>query len=118
MFWNQTYSDWQQVHIPANVPHNTDNPHQKLDFYRFISASACSYAKMQSDIIRKYKKPGDFVTTNGWFENLNSHQLVLLSNPTPYYMCRTRPFRTLRHASDSNTFNRHWCISNILDIEN
>lgn len=76
VFWNQTYSDWQQVHIPANVPHNTDNPHQKLDFYRFISASACSYAKMQSDIIRKYKKPGDFVTTNGWFENLNSHQLT------------------------------------------
>lgn len=76
VFWNQTYSDWEQVHIPGNVPHNTDNPHQKLDYYRFVSASACSYAKMQSEIIRKYKKPGDFVTTNGWFENLNSHQLT------------------------------------------
>ena len=62
VFWNQTYSDWQQVHIPANVPHNTDNPHQKLDFYRFISASACSYAKMQSlSLIHISWVPSQFV---------------------------------------------------------
>lgn len=33
------------------------NPHLQLDYYRVISDSVCNFAKMQADIIRKYKKP-------------------------------------------------------------
>lgn len=76
VFWNQTYTDWQEVHIPRKVPLNAGNPHQQLDYIRFISESTCEYAQMQSDIIKKYKKADDFITTNGIFGNLDSHRLT------------------------------------------
>lgn len=31
---------------------------------------------MQCGILRKYKKPGDFITTNGMFGSLDNHRLV------------------------------------------
>ena len=74
-FWNQTYTDWKEVHIPRTTPSNNTNPHEVLDYTRFISDSACRYAKLQSDIIRKYVKPGDFITTNGLFSNLDNQRM-------------------------------------------
>ena len=73
-FWNQTYSSFAEVHIPRQTNHNVGNPHQNLDYRRFISDSARSYIKLQSDIIRKYLKEGDFITTNGMF-NLDNHSM-------------------------------------------
>lgn len=75
-FWNQTYTSWHEVDIPRATPTNRVNPHRKLDFFRFISDSVCRYAKMQSDILKQYIKPGDFITTNGIFGNLDSHRLT------------------------------------------
>ncbi len=71
VFWNQTYTDWEEVHVPRTTISNSTNPHEVMDYTRFISASARRFAKMQSDIIRKYLKPGDFITTNGIFNNLD-----------------------------------------------
>lgn len=31
-FWNQTYTDWEEVHAPRPTIHDTCNPHQKLDY--------------------------------------------------------------------------------------
>lgn len=75
-FWNQTYTNWKEVHIPRTTPSNNTNPHEVLDYTRFISDSACRYAKLQSDIIRKYVKPGDFITTNGLFSNLDNQRMA------------------------------------------
>ena len=75
-FWNQTYTDWKEVHIPRTTPSNNTNPHEVLDYTRFISDSACRYAKLQSDIIRKYVKPGDSITTNGLFSNLDNQRMA------------------------------------------
>ena len=75
-FWNQTYTDWKEVHIPRTTPSNNTNPHEVLDYTRFISDSTCRYAKLQSDIIRKYVKPGDFITTNGLFSNLDNQRMA------------------------------------------
>ena len=75
-FWNQTYTDWQEVHAPRKTYSDSTNPHEVLDYTRFISGSARSFVKMQSDIIAKYKKPGDFITTNGIFGNLDSHKMT------------------------------------------
>lgn len=75
-FWNQTYTDWKEVHIPRTTPSNNTNPHEVLDYTRFISDSACGYAKLQSDILRKYIKPGDFITTNGLFANLDNQRMT------------------------------------------
>ena len=75
VFWNQTYTDWEQVYVPRTTLNNSTNPHEVLDYYRFISDSACRFTKMQSDIIQKYAKPGDFVTTNGIFGHLDYQRL-------------------------------------------
>ena len=51
------------------------NPHQHLDYIRFISESARHFCKMQAEIIKKYVKPGDYITTNGKFWNLDNHKM-------------------------------------------
>ena len=76
VFWNQTYTDWLQVHLPQKVVHNSNNPHRVLDYIRFVSKSACNYVKIQSEILRQYVKPGDYITTNGLFSYLDSHQMT------------------------------------------
>lgn len=76
VFWNQTYTDWEQVYVPRTVLNMGINPHQHLDYFRFISDSTLRYCGMQADIIRKYKKPGDFITTNGIFGNVDNHRMA------------------------------------------
>ncbi|MBQ8974073.1 MAG: beta-galactosidase [Clostridia bacterium] len=76
VFWNQTYTAWEQVHVPRKTISNSTNPHEVLDYIRFVSASARSFCKLQSDILRAYIKPGDFITTNGMFENLDNHEMT------------------------------------------
>lgn len=79
VFWNQTYSSWGEVYIPRKTVNNTQNPHHTLDYIRFVSHSACNFTKLQADIIRKYIKTGDFITTNGLFGNLDNHDLTKTS---------------------------------------
>ena len=74
--WNQTYTEWEEIHVPRLTIHNSTNPHEMLDYSRFISESTISFCKLQSDIIRKYKKPGDYITTNGMFGHLDNHRLT------------------------------------------
>lgn len=75
VFWNQTYSDWSQVHLTRPTPSESPNPHQALDEKRFFSDSAISYAKLQADILRE-KAPKHWVTTNGLFGHLDNHALA------------------------------------------
>lgn len=75
VFWNQTYSSWEQVHLARPTVSHSPNPHQLLDEKRFISASARSYVKMQSDILREIV-PAHWVTTNGLFGHLDSHEMT------------------------------------------
>ena len=76
VFWNQTYTDWSQVYGPRLIINEGYNPSMMLDYSRFISDSTRRFCKMQADIIRKYKKPGDFITTNGIFGRLDNHQMT------------------------------------------
>ena len=76
VFWNQTYTDWEQIYVPRPVLNNGYNPHLRLDYYRFISESTISFCKMQAEIISKYKKDGDYITTNGMFWNLDNHKIA------------------------------------------
>lgn len=76
IFWNQEYTDWSEVYVPRTTIHDSSNPHLTLEYYRFVSESAGAFCKMQSDIIRKYMKPGDFITTNGMFGHLDNHKMM------------------------------------------
>lgn len=75
-FWNEGYTDWSEVDVPRTILSNGRNPHQHLDYLRFVSASCLSFAAMQAAILKKYKKPGDFITTNGMFRHLDNHRLA------------------------------------------
>ncbi|MUT66902.1 beta-galactosidase [Paenibacillus sp. NEAU-GSW1] len=76
VFWNQTYSDWEQVFLPRPTPGGYQpNPHQALDEKRFISDNTISYAKLQADILRKHA-PNQWVTTNGLFGHLDNHRMT------------------------------------------
>lgn len=76
VFWNQTYTSWEEIYVPRDAVFNGVNPHLELDYIRFVSDSAIRFCRMQSEIIKKYKKPEDFVTTNGLFGNLDNHTLT------------------------------------------
>lgn len=75
VFWNQTYTEWNQVYVPRKTNTGSVNPHLQLDYYRFISDSVCRFAGQQAEIIRKYCKKDDFITTNGIFGNIDYQRL-------------------------------------------
>jgi beta-galactosidase len=75
VFWNQTYTDWGQVKLTGPTPSNSPNPHQALDEQRFFSDSAIAFARLQADILRELA-PNQWITTNGIFGHLDSHQLT------------------------------------------
>ena len=75
VFWNQTYTDWEELYVPRPVLNNGINPHQHLDYFRFLSESTLRFCKTQAEIIRKYKKPEDYITTNGIFWNVDNHRM-------------------------------------------
>ena len=75
-FWNQTYTDWEQVHLSRYTLANSNNPHMMLEEKRFISEAAINYIGIQADIIRKYRRSEQFITTNGLFGVFDNHKLV------------------------------------------
>jgi beta-galactosidase len=75
-FWNQTYTDWEEVHLSRPTVNGCNNPHMSLEEKRFFSHSAISFCKLQSDIINSYKPEHQFITTNGIFGHLDSHEMT------------------------------------------
>ncbi|MBC7913980.1 MAG: beta-galactosidase, partial [Pyrinomonadaceae bacterium] len=64
-FWSQTYNNFEQIRIPnAKELVQQANPHAILDFKRFSADEAARFVLMQKDILRKYIKPSQWVTTN------------------------------------------------------
>lgn len=74
-FWNQTYTDWEEIHVLRLTPSQGVNPHMHLDYLRFVAESTLRFCRMQADIIRQYCKKGDFVTTNGMFGHIDNHRM-------------------------------------------
>lgn len=80
-FWNQTYTDWSQVHLARRTnTYGQTNPHLQLEEKRFISDSVISFFKVQADVIRKWQKrygrENQFITTNGLFRHIDYQKLV------------------------------------------
>ncbi|MDE5893206.1 MAG: beta-galactosidase [Acetatifactor sp.] len=85
VFWNQTYTDWEEIVLPKRTRSGNPNPHALLDYARFISHSARGFASMQSNILRKYIKEDDFITTNGRFDHLDNHRMTKESLDVYFY---------------------------------
>ena len=76
IFWSQTYTAWDQVFVPQKAPNDSVNPHQHLDYLRFISRSAIRFCGVQADILRRYIGRDVFLTTNGLFPHLDNHEMT------------------------------------------
>lgn len=75
-FWNQTYTSWKEIFVPRSTIRDTQNPHLLLEYKRFVSFSALNFARLQAEILRKYAKSHQFITTNGMFGDLDNHTLA------------------------------------------
>jgi beta-galactosidase len=77
VFWNQIYTDWDQIHLTRRT--NTfgqTNPHMQLEEKRFISETVIGYFKLQADIIKRYRREDQFLTTNGLFRHVDYQKLT------------------------------------------
>lgn len=88
-FWNQTYTDWEEVFVPRRTSNNAINPHLMLDYLRFISESVIGFVKLQADILRKHIKNGAYITTNGMFPDIDNHKMT--SEQLDFYMYDSYP---------------------------
>lgn len=79
MFWNQLYTDWEQIFLARRTPAGLGrtNPHMMLEEKRFISHMAVEFITEQAVILKK--TAGDrFITTNGIFQDID-YQMLLQS---------------------------------------
>lgn len=112
-FWNQTYTSWDEIYVPRPTCNKAQNPHEMLDYFRFISESCRGFARLQSEIIRKYKKPEDFITTNGMFGHLDNH--ALCKESLDVYMYDSYPNFTNRvgRKVDAEALEDRWWSRNL-----
>jgi len=64
VFWNTSYASFDQVPMASIQPSTIQNPALVLDYDRFSSDSAVSFAREQTDALRAASSPGQWVTTN------------------------------------------------------
>ncbi|HLL88732.1 MAG TPA: beta-galactosidase [Tepidisphaeraceae bacterium] len=62
-FWNQFYTDFAQVRMPASRDARYANPHHHLDASRFWSRAWADFNKLQADVLRP-RLGKRFLTTN------------------------------------------------------
>lgn len=79
-YWSQTYTDFDQVPMHSVG----QNPGLLIDFKRFASDTWASYVKNQTDAIRAYASPSQFITINTmhWnarFDHFQMHKLLDLA---------------------------------------
>lgn len=75
-FWNQTYTSWEEIYLSRLTVSGCGNPHLALEEKRFISQSTIQFCTLQADIIKEYKPAHQFITTNGIFGHLDSHEMT------------------------------------------
>ena len=76
VFWNRTYSDWEQVTLNKNCVAGAVIPHLDLEERRFFSQSAISFCELQIGALKQFLPEGKFITTNGLFGNLDYNKLL------------------------------------------
>ena len=114
-FWNQTYSEWSQVDVPRLTVSEARNPHMMLEYIRFVSESALSFCQMQAAILRKYVKPGDFITTNGLFASMNNHRMTRESLDTYTHDTYPNFAYGLDNPSPDGTLRDRWAAVKLIE---
>jgi beta-galactosidase len=65
-FWSTRYDNFEQVLIPNEAMNGEDklSPHALLDFQRYTASVTAGFLNHQSDLLRKYILPSQWITTN------------------------------------------------------
>lgn len=116
VFWNQTYTDWEEVDVPRRTLHDAANPHRVLDYIRFVSDSTCSFAKLQADILRKYIKEDDFITTNGIFGRIDYQRMLKESLDFITYDSYPDFAYGLDDYDEKDLFKDRWWSKNLTEV--
>ncbi|THF80354.1 beta-galactosidase [Cohnella fermenti] len=118
VFWSQTYTEWEQVHLSRPTPANSPNPHLMLDEKRFISDSAIGFARIQADILREVAGGKQWITTNGMFGHLDNHRMT--EELLDFYTYDSYPqFAAIHPDEGPNPFldrMSSWHLSNVRSI--
>lgn len=116
VFWNQTYTDWEEVDVPRRTNNDATNPHRLLDYTRFVSDSTCSFANLQADILRKYIKADDFITTNGIFNRIDYQRMLGESLDFITYDCYPDFAYGLDTYDAEDPFKDRWWSKNLTEV--
>lgn len=105
IFSSQTFTDWEQIHLPHYAVHQNHNVGLELDYKRFASDSVKDYQKFQADLLRKLC-PDHQITSNemGVFNETNYYQLA-----EDLDICGLDIYPNMRNADDrtSHTALQH-----------
>lgn len=73
-YWSQTYSDWAQIPLPIEGPHN---PGLKLAFKQFVTKSYRRYQQLQIETLRLHIPEDVWITHNfmNWFDKYDHYIL-------------------------------------------
>ena len=71
-FWAQTYTDFSQIRTPRDQTPTWQNPHQRLDYVRYLSAGVTAFQYDQIELMRS-ANAGWWITHNGLFGNIDYH---------------------------------------------
>jgi beta-galactosidase len=83
-FWSQVYSDFSQINIPQ-LSARFMNPHQILDYQRFITDEMVSFLDAQAQTIRQYALPYQWITSNYIPEYTDGHLRASNEQDFPSY---------------------------------
>lgn len=71
-FWAQTYRDFSEIRTPRDQTPTWQNPHQRLDYVRFLAEGAADFQHDQVEILRAADTSW-WITHNGLFGNKDYH---------------------------------------------
>jgi beta-galactosidase len=76
-YWSETYDHWSEIPLPMSAD---ENPGLLLAYKQFVTDTWRSYQGVQTDIIRKYADPRQFITTNfgglGWSDHFDHYVIA------------------------------------------
>ena len=104
-FWSQTYRSFDEIATPRDRRPTYQNPHQRLDYLRFVSRATSEFQREQVRILRAHG-PQRFIIHNGLMNNLGyrddgfTTDLDALGNDV--YPCFLPP-------ADRFAGQIHWC---------
>ena len=75
-YWSQTYDKWEE--IPLGASHG--NPGLLIDYRRFVTSVWTDFQHNQLEVIRRYNKGSQFITTNfgglGWTDKFDHYAVA------------------------------------------